>query len=164
MTAEYFKQAYFSLHPKLYRVAYAMLTNAEDAEDILQDAYYKLWNERHRLVEIQKPEAYCVTVIKNLCFDFLRSPKTTHVEQNIEAYNCPDHSSNVETELVNKETIEKLKSMISHLPQKQQQVINLRAFGDCSSEEIEEITGESHENVRVLLSRARTTLKNKLKH
>ena len=35
MTAAYFKQVYYSLHPKLYRVAFAILKNAEDAEDIL---------------------------------------------------------------------------------------------------------------------------------
>ena len=66
MTAAYFKQAYYSLHPKLYRVAFSILKNTENAEDIVQDVYCKLWDERDKLVDIQKPEAYCVTLIKNL--------------------------------------------------------------------------------------------------
>ena len=164
MTAAYFKQVYFSLHPKLYRVAYAILKNAEDAEDILQDAYCKLWDERNKLVDIQKPEAYCVTLIKNLCMDFFRSTKMALYEHNIEDYDVPDFSYNVENEMINKETVEKIKSLLLHLPEKQQRVIDLRAFAGCSSEEIQKITGESPENVRLLLSRARNTLKSKLKN
>jgi len=163
MTAAYFKQAYYSLHPKLYRVAFAILKNAQDAEDILQDVYCKLWDDRDKLVDIQKPEAYCVTLIKNLCMDFFRSPKVALYEQNIEEYDFPDFSPDAETELVHKETVEIIKSQLLHLPEKQQRVLDLRAFAGCSPEEIEKITGESSENVRVLLSRARNTLKIKLK-
>ena len=164
MTAAYFKQAYYSLHPKLYRVAFAILKNAEDAEDILQDVYCKLWDDRDKLVDIQKPEAYCVTLIKNLCMDFFRSSKATLYEQNIEDYDLPDKSPDAETELVHKEKVEIIKSLLLHLPEKQQRVLDLRAFAGCSPEEIEKITGESSENVRVLLSRARNTLKIKLKN
>ena len=164
MTAEYFKQAYFSLHPKLYRVAYAILKNTEDAEDILQDAYCKLWDDREKLVDVHKPEAYCVTLIKHLCMDFLRSPKAARYDDNIDDYDFPDHSTNVETDLINRETIEKIKSAIRRLPEKQQRILDLRVFGGCSSEEIEQITGESSENVRVLFSRARNTLRMKLKY
>lgn len=163
MTAAYFKQAYYSLHPKLYRVAYAILQNAEDAEDILQDAYCKLWEEREKLVDIQKPEAYCVTLVKHLCMDFFRSPKTALYAQSIDDYDSPDHEPDPETAMEHKEVMEIINATIRRLPEKQQRILDLRAFADCSQEEIERITGESAENVRVLLSRARNTLKMKLK-
>lgn len=163
MTADYFKQTYFSLHPKLYRVAFAFLNNAEDAEDILQDFFCKLWDERNKLTEVKNPEAYCVTVIKNLCFDYFRSPKAMRYEQDLDTIDPPDLTPNAETELVQQETIQKVKSIIRRLPKKQQRVLELRAIVGCSAEEIEKITGESAENVRVLLSRARNTLKTKLK-
>ena len=163
MTAAYFKQAYYALHPKLYRVAFAILKNTEDAEDILQDAYCKLWDDREKLVDIQKPEAYCVTLVKHLCLDFLRSPKVARRDEIIDDYDFPDHATNAETDMVSKETVEKIKTLIRRLPDKQQKILDLRIFADCSSEEIERITGESSENVRVLLSRARNTLRMKLK-
>ena len=163
MTAEYFKQAYYSLHPKLYRVAYAILKNTEDAEDILQDAYCKLWDDRSKLVEVQKPEAYCVTLVKHLCLDYLSSPKMARKNEFIDGYDFPDYATNAETDMVNRETVEKIKSFIQRLPEKQQRILDLRVFSDCSSEEIEQITGESSENVRVILSRARNTLRIKLK-
>ena len=163
MTAGEFKQAYFSLHPKLYRVAYAILKNAEDAEDIIQDAYCKLWDSHEKLADVRNPEAYCVTLVKHLCMDSLRSPKTVLNDYNIEEYDFPDYSANAENEMESKETITKIKSIINSLPEKQQKVLNLRGFAGCSLEEIETITGESAVNIRVLLSRARNTLRMSLK-
>ena len=43
MDVDVFKQRFLPFHPKLYRIAYALLDNKADAEDILQDAYCKLW-------------------------------------------------------------------------------------------------------------------------
>ena len=163
MTAGEFKQVYFSLHPRLYRIAFTILKNAEDAEDMIQDAYFKLWDTREKLVNIQNPEAYCVTLLKNLCMDFLRSPKSILNENNIEDYDVPDNSANIEKEIESKETIKKIKSFIHNLPEKQQRVLNLRGFAGCSLEEIETITGENAVNIRVLLSRARNTLRMSLK-
>ena len=164
MTAGEFKQVFFSLHTKLYRVAYTILNNAKDAEDIIQDAYCKLWDARKKLVHIQHPEAYCVILVKHLCMDFLRSSKAAINNYNIEDFDFPDNSANVENEMESRETIKRIKSIINSLPEKQQKILNLRGFAGCSFKEIEAITGESAINIRVLLSRARNTLRMSLKH
>ena len=65
--------------------------------------------------------------------------------------------------IINRETVKQIKHIINSLPEKQRQVLYLRSFGECSLEEIETITRESSENVRVLLSRARNILRTKLK-
>ena len=164
MTAGEFKEAYFSLHPKLYRVAFTILKNVEDAEDIIQEAYCKLWDSREKLAYIINPEAYCVTLVKHLCMDILRSSKSILSDHNIEDYDFPDSSASVENDIESKEVIKKIKSIIQRLPEKQQKILNLRGFADCSFEEIETITGESAVNIRVLLSRARNTLRMSLKY
>ena len=64
MDVENFKRLFLPLHPKLFRIAYALVENKADAEDILQDAYYKLWSRRNELTDIQNPEAFCVTLVK----------------------------------------------------------------------------------------------------
>lgn len=81
MDVENFKRLFLPLHPKLFRIAYALVENKADAEDILQDAYYKLWSRRNELTDIQNPEAFCVTLVKNLCLDFLRSPRANSATQ-----------------------------------------------------------------------------------
>lgn len=62
MDVESFKRLFLPLHPKLFRIAYALVENKSDAEDILQDAYYKLWSRRNELADVRNPEAFCVTL------------------------------------------------------------------------------------------------------
>ena len=46
MDAESFKNEFLPYHRKLYSVAYRLLENAVDAEDLVQEAYLKLWDKR----------------------------------------------------------------------------------------------------------------------
>ena len=158
MNAEQFKRLYYPFHPKLYRIAFALLNNADDAEDILQDTYYKLWSKRFELINIIQPEAFCVRMVKNLCLDFLRTPQNRLDNEPIESVIISTVTT-PENELENREQIHQITSLIKLLPEKQRLVLQMRSYGDCSFEEIEAATGESAANVRVLLSRARKTLK-----
>lgn len=159
MTAEDFKRRFLPFHPKLYRIAFALVGNSDDAEDILQEAYSKLWMKREELEVVQNPEAFCVTLIKNVCLDYLRSPRANRHEEDItEAYQlCTDSSPERKAE--EKEKIRNIRKWMRRLPEKQQQVLRLQSFEDCSMEEMEKITGLSAGNIRLLLFRARKTLK-----
>lgn len=64
MDSECFKQQYLPWHEKLYRIAFRLLGNAYDAEDMVQEAYLKLWNKRDELAEIKNPESYSVVIIR----------------------------------------------------------------------------------------------------
>lgn len=161
MNAEEFKRRFYPFHPKLYRIAYALLKHPDDAEDILQEVYCKLWNKRSELIAVNQPEAYCVRLVKNLCLDFLRSPKNRVENDN------PEESMLVsemtpESDLISKEKVKQIEALINRLPEKQQIVIRMKGCSDCTLEEIGQATGESAVNVRVLLSRARKTLREML--
>jgi len=161
MTAEEFKSVYYPFHPKLYRIAFALLNNATDTEDALQDTYFKLWSRRDELTCILQPEAFCVRLLKNICLDFLRAPRNRSDNDPAELLTMTTETT-PEIELESKEKIQQLETMIELLPEKQRIVIQMRGCGDCSFKEIETATGESAANVRVLLSRARKTLKRML--
>lgn len=159
MTAEDFKRRFLPFHPKLYRIAFALVGNSDDAEDILQEAYSKLWMKREELEVVQNPEAFCVTLIKNACLDYLRSPRANRHEEDItKAYQLSTDSS-PERKAEEKEKIRNIRKWMRRLPEKQQQVLRLQSFEDCSMEEMEKITGLSAGNIRLLLFRARKTLK-----
>ena len=159
MDAESFKRKFLSFHPKLFRIAYALVENKSDAEDILQDAYYKLWSRREELTDVQNPEAFCVTLVKNLCIDFLRSPRVgRHNEEVTEVVAfSPDSSPDEKLEM--KDKVQQVRHLVSRLPENQRQVLRLRGIEDCSMDEIEQITGLSAVNIRVLLSRARKIIR-----
>ena len=64
--------------------------------------------------------------------------------------------------LEQKEMLGRVRMLMQRLPEKQRRVLELRGYADCSLEEIERIMGETAANVRVLLSRARNTLRMKI--
>ena len=159
MDTEHFKRKFLSFHPKLYRIAYALVGNKADAEDILQDAYFKLWNRRNELPDIENPEAFCVTLVKNLCLDYLRSAHANRRETGIEEVVTFATDSSPEKELETKDKELRIRQLIGQLPDNQRQVLRLRGIEDCSLDEIEQITGLSAVNIRVLLSRARKAIR-----
>ena len=69
MDAREFKQRFMPHYKLLYRVAYHLTGNAQDAEDLLQDMYLKLWQKRDELPEEATKEAYLVTMIRRLFID-----------------------------------------------------------------------------------------------
>ncbi|MDR1402665.1 MAG: RNA polymerase sigma factor [Tannerellaceae bacterium] len=158
MDAESFKRLFLPYHPRLYRIAYALTGNSQDAEDILQDTYCKLWNKRAELSHINNTEAFCITLVKNLCFDLLRSSRKNMQKEAFEKITLIADAS-PETEVIEQDESKQIQQLIDKLPEKQRQVIRLRGINDCSLEEIEKITGLSAVNVRVLLSRARKIVK-----
>lgn len=49
MDAAEFKQQFLPYHRKLYRTAFRLTENPQEAEDMVQEAYLKLWNKRDEL-------------------------------------------------------------------------------------------------------------------
>ncbi len=67
--------------------------------------------------------------------------------------------SNIAREIEQKDEARQVKRLIRQLPRSQQQIILLRDVNDCSYEEIEQVTGLTAVNIRVLLSRARKKIR-----
>lgn len=153
-----FKRLFLPLHPKLYRIAFALTNNAQDAEDLLQEAYCKLWDKRKELQGIANHEAFCVTLMRNMCLDFLRSPLQKRKYEEVNDTVSVNNNS-PEAELMEQDKIRIIHKIINNLPENQRLVLRLRGIEDCSPEEVEQLTGLSAINIRVLLSRARKTIR-----
>ena len=115
MDAESFKNEFLPYHRKLYSVAYRLLENAADAEDLVQEAYLKLWDKREGLMVISNPEAFSVTLVKNMCFDLLRSGKYVLSRQTVELTAVQDISQTDNLEV--RDEVRQVKDIIAHLPE-----------------------------------------------
>lgn len=158
MNATDFKQQFLPYHPKLYRTAFRLTGNAQDAEDMVQEAYLKLWNKRDELTDILNTEAYCVTLVKNLCYDSLRIVRPEEDNHPPEELNLAN-DTNIAREVERRGEANQVKRLISRLPETQRRVMVMRDINDCSYEKIEQSTGVSSINIRVLLSRARKKIR-----
>jgi RNA polymerase sigma-70 factor (ECF subfamily) len=151
VTHDEFKKRFMPLQQILYREAYRMLCDRFEAEDAVQNLYMKLWEKKDELKHLVAPEAYCRTLLKNICIDRWRQMRARDGEEQIQpdeitAYTPPDTES--------KEAEECLQHFLAGLPQVQQKIIQMKMNG-CTFEEIEEATGLQQTNIRVIISRVR---------
>lgn len=157
MDAERFKKEFLPFHRKLYSVAYRLLENEADAEDLVQEAYLKMWNKREGLEVISNPEAFSVKLVKNMCYDILRSGKNMLNRQTVELGEVNETLNFDQLEV--RDDLRLVKNIITALPEQQQKVVVLRDIKECTYEEIEHLTGLTSVNIRVLLSRARKKIR-----
>lgn len=156
MSSEQFKQIYYPYYEKLYQIAFRMLMDSHSAEDIVQETYLKLWDKRYELDNVEQPQAYAVTTVKNLCMNYMRQNKNmTDVSYE---HNIPEPKS-LTVELEVSDEARFMKKLIEKLPKQQRQVIMLRHYDGYTYEEIKEITGMDVANIRVMISRARKVLR-----
>jgi len=154
MTAQEFKQRFMPFHRLLYRVAYHLTGNAQDAEDLLQDTYLKLWTKRDDLPPEAQTEAYLITLMRNLYRD-QRRLKSNIVHETYEPDKSYEPYEEEEEDLDNRAELQEL---IEKLPDKQRAVMKAHIVEDKTYEEIERDTGLSNGNIRVIISRAKQTI------
>jgi RNA polymerase sigma-70 factor (ECF subfamily) len=156
MDAEIFKKVFLPYHKKLYRIAYRFLENQADAEDMVQETYIKLWQTREELESLINPESFAVTLLKNNCLDFLRKVKPDF--SRIQEVNIPEMDS-LAGQIENRDQLEHIQIIMSQLPVQQKQIIQLKIWDNLPDEEIEKQTGLKKGNIKVIVSRARKTIK-----
>src|SRR5271170_506196 len=62
----------YSFAPKLYRLAYARLGNREDAEDVVQEAYFKAFTSIGRFKQGSNMDSWLTTILLNTIRDHIR--------------------------------------------------------------------------------------------
>ena len=67
MELQEFQHKVYPLKNKLFRFAKRLLDHTEEAEDIVQEVFIKLWNRRDKLDEYRSVEALAMITTKNLC-------------------------------------------------------------------------------------------------
>ncbi|MCB9081387.1 MAG: sigma-70 family RNA polymerase sigma factor [Lewinellaceae bacterium] len=149
------------LKDKLFRLALRWLPDVAEAEDAVQEVFIKLWQQRDNLKEVQNLEAWSVRMTRNLCIDKLRARKMPQGEW-YPGFDLPDQTLGADHQLAGAETIQDIRRLMQHLPDKQRQVMELRDLEDYSYQEICEALGISLSQVKINLFRARQQLREAL--
>lgn len=158
MDAREFKQRFMPYHRLLYRVAYHLTGNAQDAEDLLQDTYLRLWQKRDDLREEAVTEAYLVTLTRNLFRDQQRLKRIDTSTELTEEAEPPDERG-LDRQIDSQDEASQMEGLIQQLPERDGRIIQMHLVEDKSYEEIERDTGLSQGNIRIIVMRARQKLK-----
>ena len=135
----------------LYRAALAVTGNVQDAEDCVQDAYLKYLERRPRVTDGRSERAWLMRVTVNGALDRLRDKKRHPTEELLDVHPAPDQGT--------RDLIE----AIGELPSEQRAAVHLFYYEGYKTGEIARIVGRRPGTVRSDLSRARETLRQKLK-
>lgn len=144
---------------KVYRLAKRLLVSREEAEDATQEVLLKLWNKPN-LQELRSIEAMAIVMTKNYCFDQLKSKRAGNLSLITEYDTRSDTSMSHQTE--DRNSLEIVNQLINQLPEQQRIILQMREIEEYEFETIAETLGMNETAVRVALSRARKTLREKM--
>jgi RNA polymerase sigma factor (sigma-70 family) len=161
MTRDAFNVIIHRLNRKLFAIAFRIVKNRQEAEDVVQEVFMKMWMMREKLDDYNDTEALAVTMTRNNCIDQLR--KWKHIDSEKEAADIrnPDYSPSPHERLVNSETADILAGIIDELPPATRDLVQLREINGLSYDEISKQKEMNINNLRVVLSRARKIIKEK---
>lgn len=145
---------------KLYRLAKRLLVSTEEAEDATQEILLKLWSKNKVMESYNNVEAFAMTMTKNFCLDRLKSKQAGNLT--LVHSNYSDDNSSLQSQVEAKDSIDWVEKIMEELPEQQKMVLQLRDVEEYDFDEIGALLDMKPTAIRVALSRARKTVREKL--
>ena len=161
MNLESFQSRVLPAKNKLFRFALRFLGNEEEAQDVVQEVFIRVWNGRAQMNEVQNWEAWCMRITKNLSLDRIRAVTRKQTHPIEDGYHVLQESLSPHDSTEIQESMKQIDQFIAALPEKQRQVIHLRDVEGYSYNEICEILELDMNQVKVNLFRARNAVREK---
>lgn len=128
--------------------------NAEDAADLVQDAYTKLfglagWRD------LASPKAYTLTMVRNLAIQKMRRARVISIRQiaGLDAANLADEAPNAQCQTIDREQLRRLLKAVERLPDRCRQIVVMRRFEERSPQDIARRLGLSLSTLEKRLAR-----------
>lgn len=149
----------------LFSLAFRMLGNEEDAKDIVQEIFIRIWTNLSKYKPEQKFTTWIYSIATNLCLDKLKSDKRKlRLNDQEDALKLLLSNDDGERTLLNNELGAIIEALTNELSPKQRMVFTLRYLEDIEMDEMVKITGLSAEKIKSNLYLARQSIGRKLKN
>ena len=143
----------------LFAIAYGVLQDRAEAEDVVQDAFVKAWKSRARVRDPEKFPAWLATIARHRAHDIFRKrrtvPLSTTIDEAIEPSPTAEQNSS--------ELDQQLRSALAALPELHRAALTLRYFEEMDYRSIENILGLSNGALRGILGRALASMRKQLR-
>ena len=160
MNQNEFVQLTTAFKDKVFRLSKRLLVSTEEAEDVTQEILVKLWTKKESLTSYKNVEAFAMTMTRNYCLDQLKAKRAATVK--IDIADFKDSSATVDKKLEDYDSLNWVEKSINQLPEQQRTIIHLRDVEQYEFEEIAKMLQISESTIRVALSRARKTVREKM--
>ncbi|MCG8306497.1 MAG: RNA polymerase sigma-70 factor [Cytophagales bacterium] len=139
---------------KIYGLSLRMHLRYEDAEEVCQEVFLKLWEMRGSFDESKSLNSYIFTIAKNIVLQKIRKRAYSIALEKYWKTDPPPYTRNTEENVEKKDLEKHLKAFISRLPEKQKNIIGLRMNESLSNDEIAKRLGISKRTVENQIYRA----------
>jgi len=158
MNGAEFRKVYDSAFPILYKVAFR-ITNASDAaEDLCQDAFFRLYEKNMVFPRPEEATYWLIRVVKNAALNYAKRKQRERrayqraFKEDVRSY------ENGEGQLVKKETRDEVVKALDKLPENLRMALIFKEYAELNYKEIGRVLGISEGNVKVRVFRARERL------
>lgn len=156
--AEAFGRIYDLLLDRVYRFIYFRVNNKEDAEDLIETVFMKMWEGLKGYKDTGVPfEAWVFRIARNSVTDYYRTKKANLSTD--EVLEVEDQSDSVEDIVEANLTKEKVLEALKKLPDTYKEIITMKFIEELENDEISQILDKPVDQIRVLQSRALKSLR-----
>ena len=162
-----FNKIILKYQKQVYRFARRLLNEHDDADDVTQEVFIRLYNSINDFRGDSKLSTYIYRITYNLCLNHIKKKnRFQKMHVNIEQENnlTSGKDTNPEHDFVIKEKQKLIKKAYNSLPEKQKAIFNLRFYENLSYEEISEITGKSVGGLKANYFHAFKKIESKIKN
>jgi len=157
-----FDMLYFKYSKRLYKFAYSILKSAEESENIVQDVFLSLWENRNKVERDSSVKYYVFTIAYNSAISIIRKKaRESQFIEYLKSLQDLNHEP-VNIELEYHELTEKLEDIINHLPDRQKSVYLLHNIEGLKYSEIAVRLNISVNTIENHMSRAYKTIRKKM--
>ncbi len=155
---------------KLYQLAFRLTGNRQEAEDVVQETFLRVYKHLDRYDETLKFSTWIYRIASNLCIDRLRKRRNVYSldaqsgeHEDLDGYSMlPGDERTPESEVLLSETQQMVHRAIESLPLKYRTVVVLRYLQDLSLQEIAEVLDVPVTTVKTRVHRAREYMRRKI--
>lgn len=150
-----FEEVYTTYYTPLYRYILNRIKNKQEAEDMTQTVFMKIWNaipawdNKHT-----SPLAFFFTVARNTLIDHFRKNAHREIVSDEIVSNYAEVQGSSDDQSISREQKESLDAILAKLSDEQQEIIRLYYTNDLTYKEIADITGKRENAIRQIHSRA----------
>ncbi|HEY4900774.1 MAG TPA: sigma-70 family RNA polymerase sigma factor [Terriglobales bacterium] len=140
----------------VFKVAYGVLRNSHDAEDVVQEVFLRVHRTGTR--GVRNLPAWLATIAFRLAIDRKRKPEGLDIAE----FDLPANAPDAEHIAMHREQIDRVRRLVVGLPEELRYPLVLSALEELNSRQIGEVLGIPESSVRGRILRARQILKEKL--
>jgi len=158
-----FKSLYQIFEPKLYIFALHLIRQKEEAEEIVQEVFMKVWERRQQLDPEQNFDGYLFSIAKNLVYNKTRRKVYESAFTNYVAATGANSGCYTEDTVAYQDLVKLLEETYATLPPVRRQVFVMSRMQGKSNTEIAQLLNTSNSNIENHLNKALKAIKERFR-